>query len=200
MTQPTEDLASLDDAELMRQVKEGRLDRFDELVRRYRMPLTRVAASKLGDDARAEDIVQETFLAIYAARETYNPRFAFRTWLWTILLNLCRRAWRRTNRSPREFLHAGFDSQGDSGPPEPFTGETGLSRVLQIERKEQLAALLNTLPETQADAVRLRFFGELKYAEIARTMGSSLIGAKVRVRKGLLTLALRLKDAEGETR
>ena len=186
------------DAELMRRVQDGRLESFDEIVRRYHAALKRVAASKLGDETRAEDIVQETFLAVYAARDTYNPKFAFRTWLWTILLNLCRRDWKRKKRRPAEFVRSTFDASQAADFPEPYTGETGLSRLLQLERNEQLAELLNELPEVQADAVRLRFFGGLKYDEIARTMGSSLAGAKVRVRKALLTLSRRLRDESGE--
>lgn len=190
---------TIDDSELMRRVQSGRLEFFDELVHRYRAPLTRVAASKLGDATRADDIVQETFLAVYAARATFKPDLAFRTWLWTILLNLCRKDYRRGSRRPQEVPRSIFEHAASPAVPEPFTTETGLSRVLQVERDEQLAAVLNELPEPQGDAIRLRFFGGLKYSEIARTMDSSLIGAKVRVRKGLLALAERLQDESGET-
>lgn len=188
----------IDDAELMRRVKQGRLEFFDELVARYCGPLTRVAASKLGDQTRADDIVQETFLAVYAARQTYKPEFAFRTWLWTILLNLCRKDWRRRSRRPKELPISLFGQTDAASVVEPFTTDSGLLTVLQIERDERLAAFLEKLPEVQADAIRLRFFGGLKYMEIAQAMDSSLIAAKVRVRKGLLALASRLRDSEEE--
>lgn len=190
---------TLSDSELMQRVQQGRLEFFDELVSRYRGPLTRVAASKLGDASRADDIVQETFLAVYAARHTFQPALLFRTWLWTILLNLCRKNYRRETRRPREVPNSIFEQSATASVPEPFTTETGLSRVLQVERDEQLALLLNELPEVQGDAIRLRFFGGLKYSEIADAMDSSLIGAKVRVRKGLLALAERLRKDSGET-
>src|SRR6516162_4317349 len=80
----------LDDTQLMRRIQAGEIELFDLLVERYRRPLLSVAWSKLGDRARAEDVVQETLLAAFASRATYNERFAFRTWVWTILLNLCR--------------------------------------------------------------------------------------------------------------
>jgi RNA polymerase sigma-70 factor, ECF subfamily len=189
----------MDDSELMQRVQDDQLEFFDELVQRYRIPLTRVAISKLRDASQAEDIVQETFLAVYAARHTYKPEFAFRTWVWTILLNLCRKNWRKQNRKPQEFSQSLFETTSLGSFPEPVSLETGLSRVLQLERDELLFELLYELPEVQADAIRLRFFGELKYSEIARTMQSSLIGAKVRVKKGLLTLAKWLQKKSGET-
>jgi RNA polymerase sigma-70 factor (ECF subfamily) len=181
-----------DDAELMRLIQQDQLHVFDELVSRHRSALCRVACSKLGDADWAEDVVQETFLAVYAARHTYDPQFAFRTWLWTILLNLCRRQNARRSRHPREVYRAEWHSSRQ----EPVSHETGLSHLLQVERQDELAALLDELPEAQADALRLRFFGELKFHEIAEATGCSLGGAKLRVRKGLENLAELLRRRE----
>jgi RNA polymerase sigma-70 factor (ECF subfamily) len=183
----------------MRQVQNGQFDRFEQLVERYRAPLLRVAESKLGNRAWAEDVVQEAFLAIFAARHTYDPRFAFRTWLWTVLLNLCRKQWTRKKKRPQEVHRSALDREGCEAFSEPRSYETGLEKVLLIEQREQLLTLLSDLPEVQADALRLRFYGGLKYAEIAETMGCSLGGAKLRVRSGLKALAERLGDSEGDS-
>lgn len=188
---------ALDDATIMLAVKNGEFEQFDLLVERYRLPLIRVAASKLGETAWAEDVVQETFLAVFAARHTYNPQFAFRTWLWTILLNLCRRQLKRYHRGPRQVPRSQLPANRSAqAPPEPIEQETGLSRLLQRERRERLSALLNELPEAQGDALRLRFFGELKFSEIAEAMSSSISGAKRRVQNGLLALAAKLEQDE----
>jgi RNA polymerase sigma-70 factor (ECF subfamily) len=55
-----------------------------------------------------------------------------------------------------------------------------------------LERMLSDLPLPQADALRLRFFGELKYQEIADTMRCSLSTAKNRVRDGLVRLSRQL--------
>lgn len=187
----------------MQQVQAGDLESFEELVRRYRSALIRFAAGKVGDAARAEDLVQEALLAVYASRHTYNPEFSFRTWLWTILLNLCRSELRRAARKPKVHFHsnrhANQPAYAAANIPEPATAETGLTQLLLGERSERIAEMLDALPEERADAIRLRFFGGLKYSEIAEAMGSSEITAKVRVRKGLTTLANRLRDDAGET-
>jgi RNA polymerase sigma-70 factor (ECF subfamily) len=179
----------------MVQVQQGRTELFEQLVARYRDRLLRFAAGKLGECGRAEDVVQETFLAVYSARHTYNSRFAFSTWIWTILLNLCRREWRAQRREADRFWQAAaaqssLPGRGNSGA----SSETGLSALLRSEQQELLGALLEALPEAESDALRLRFYGGLTFEEIAATMNSSLSGAKVRVRRGLERLAERLRD------
>ena len=74
--------------------------------------------------------------------------------------------------------------------------EAPSARMATQERSELLDALLAKLPETQADALRLRFFGGLKFQEIAEAMGCSLSSAKNRVRWGLTKLAEYLGPEE----
>lgn len=182
------------DEDLMRDVQQGRLASFDDIVHRYRGPLLRAAGSKLADAAAAEDVVQETFLAVFAARHSYRPELPFRTWLWTILLNLCKRDARRRARHP--------SMQGTDDPGEVFVSPQhpaapgSLQQLLLVERREQLRLALERLPEAQADALRLRFFGGLKFEEIAAAMESSVNGAKVRVKQGLIRLASLLPLSE----
>ena len=178
------------DEHLMRLAQQGRTDAFEELVRRYRAPLLRVAISKLGDAVAAEDVVQEALLAAYAARQTFNPQFAFRTWLWTIALRLCQRQWKR-NAAPGGMIEpAAADAMS-------IQADTGLDQLLRTERSDLLQRALDTIPEPQADAIRLRFFGGLPYEDIAAAMQSSVSGAKQRVRLGLERLALQLRHWAG---
>lgn len=182
------------DAQIMEQVQQGRHDLFEELVRRYRPRLLRVATSKLGDEGLAEDVVQEAFLAVFAARQTYNPRYAVSTWIWTILLNLCRRRWKRRTRKPLVLANSSIETPFF----DPVSRADDPHDESHMERRELVAALLSALPDVQADALRLRFYGELTFDEVARTMGCSLSGAKRRVRTGLSALAERLRNDEGE--
>jgi len=185
----------LDDVQIMRRVQAGEIELFDLLVERYRGALFTVAWSKLGDRAWAEDAVQETFLAAFVSRATYDPRFAFRTWVWTILLNLCRRHWKRRQVRPHEYSLSARPTDL-TGYHEPSTHDSALAQALRVERREEVHRLLARLPENQADALRLRFFGDLQFSEIALTMGSSLSAAKQRVKHGLTALAELLRENE----
>lgn len=186
------------DIALMRRVQAGDAQRFSDLIRRYQAPLLRVAASRLGRQDAAEEVVQETFLAAFKSRHTYDEQYSFRTWLWTILLNQCRSYLRSRRRTPRvsPWSDAAADGEGAMGGREgqPSGEPAPLGRLMAQERRELLEQLLGRLTDVQADALRLRFFGELKFHEIAETMNCSLPTAKNRVRNGLLRLAEMLRD------
>lgn len=167
----------------MLEVQRGRIELFDQLVARHRSRMLRFATSKLLDESAAEDAVQEAWLAVYAARHTYRPEFAVSTWVYTVLINLCRRHARR--RQQVRTVQLPLDScQGRESTP--------LALLMAAERRELLHALLDELPESEADALRLRFFSGLMFEEIAAAMDSSVGGAKVRVRRGLERLAARM--------
>lgn len=182
---------SHDERDLFLRIQQGETARFDDLVRRYQPKFLRFAFSKLGNHDAAVDAVQEAFLAAFTARDTYRSEYAVSTWLWTILINLCRRHGERAGRRQTQTLdarHEPFARADDAGG--------GLHKLLLEEQSEMLSQLLTELPEPQSDAIRLRFFGDLSYEEIAQTMQSSLSGAKKRVKLGLLALAERLRQHE----
>lgn len=181
----------LSDADIMRRVQAGETGLFALLVERHRPRLQRFAQSKCSNTSEGEDLVQEAFLAAYAARDTYRDCFAFSTWLWTILVNLSRRSrQQQMHRLQREAEYVWrTKQQADTGP-------TTLQHLLLTERNQQLRDQLEQLPEVEADAIRLRFFGELSFEEIALAMQSSVSGAKVRVRRGLERLATMLDESD----
>ena len=81
-----------------------------------------------------------------------------------------------------------YQASVDRGGPLP------LARLLDQERSVLLEMFLARLSTVQADALRLRFFGGLKFPEIAVAMNCSLPTAKNRVRWGLMRLAKWLSD------
>jgi RNA polymerase sigma-70 factor (ECF subfamily) len=166
---------------------------FDELMLRYQRSLWRVARSRMGRDDWADDVVQETFVCVLRWLHTYDSRFSFRTWLWTILLNQCRR---HLKKSCRGLFWGSWPDEGETSlhlrrdiARQLQSDETPAQELVAKERSELLDVLLVRLPEAQADALRLRFWGGLKFSEIAEAMGCSLSTAKNRVKWGLLKLA-----------
>lgn len=185
------------DAAIMRDAQRGNDDAFAALVQRYQAVLVRVATSRLGRRDWAEEAAQETLLAAFRWRQTYDPARSFRTWLWTILLNQCTSLRKRQARSGRV---ANWSDRADDGsfPNGAFRGieqtaiepgESPLGALLARERADLLDDLLGRLTLAQADALRLRFFAGLKFDEIAEAMECSLLTAKNRVKHGLLRVA-----------
>ncbi len=186
--------SSSQDAHAIAEVLAGRTHRFEEIVHRYESALLRVAESRLGRRGLAEEAVQETFLCAFKSLHTYDSRYSFRTWLWTILLNQCRRQYHKSRRGPTVHSCSGEEAQAallsarDQGQPGPE------SAAIQQEQSQWLETLLGDLPSPQADALRLRFFGGLKYQEIADAMSCSLSAAKQRVRLGLAKLSQQIQQ------
>jgi RNA polymerase sigma-70 factor (ECF subfamily) len=175
------------DSAFIAAVLAGQTEQFGELARRYRDGLWRAAKSRLGDSDKADDAVQEALLNAYRWLASYDSRFSFRTWLWTILLNQCRRVLGKTAKRREQQAS---DTEAAPGFAELVGREAcpHESALIQ-ERAEVLERLLDRLPESQADALRLRFFGDLKFQEIADVLECSVGTAKNRVRAGLLQLA-----------
>ena len=175
------------DGTLVATVLAGRREAFDLIVERYQRALNFVARGRLGKADLAEDVVQETFLCALKWLHTYDSKYSFRTWLWTILLNQCSR------HGKREARHVPAGDMALAADREAAVRATGarspLDEVLAREDGRLVHELLARLPEVQADALRLRFFGGLSFPEIAAAMQCSEPGAKHRVKMGLLTLA-----------
>src|SRR5262245_42539135 len=161
----------------------GEREAFAHLVTRYQSPLLKAAISRLGRRALAEEVVQETFLCALKWLHTYDSKYSFRTWLWTILLNQCSR------QGKREARHILAGTLAPETKRNSATSRGGLERsplevLLAREDNQLVHELLTRLPEAQADALRLRFFGELTFGEIAAAMECSEPGAKHRVKVG----------------
>jgi RNA polymerase sigma-70 factor (ECF subfamily) len=172
------------DGLLIAAVLAGEVEAFALLVQRYQGALLRAAESRLLRRQWAEEAVQEAFLCAHRWLESYDSRYSFRTWLWTILLNQCTQLAKREQRQPAA-LAGGIAPEREPTCP----AASPLEQLLARESSERLHGLLSRLPVAQADALRLRFFGELTFPEIATAMRISEPGAKHRVKMGLLKLS-----------
>src|SRR5262245_3829258 len=170
---------------------------FALLVARYQNALFRAAISRLSQREIAEEAVQETFLCAHRWLATYDSRFSFRTWLWTILLNQCSRQGKREARQTMPAARSGQNHE-----PSRRSHLSPLDLLLVQENSDRVRDLMARLPQAQADALRLRFLGGLTVPEIAAATHCSEAGAKNRVKSGLLRLAhwLRSEDANAPMR
>ena len=184
------------DAALVSAILVGNREAFVQLVERYQHSLRAAARSRLGRDDWADDVVQETFLCLLKWLRSYDSRFSFRTWLWTVLLNQCTRHAQKQSRhaaGPLDWPGCGNDPSRSAGSL-ASEEDSPVDALLANESRGTLHALLARLPPIQADALRLRFFGGLKFQEVAGAMDCSLTTAKTRVKQGLLQLSAWLKE------
>src|SRR5258708_1124126 len=86
------------DEHLMLEFQRGSREAFTELFERYREPVYGFFRRRLKDPARAEELAQETFLAVLRGVERYEPRASFRTYLYAIAFRQVSAEWRRAKR------------------------------------------------------------------------------------------------------
>lgn len=100
--------STLSDDELMHRIAAKSCERaFDELYHRHSRRLMGFLLRQLrGDEERAADLTQDTFMRVWANRERYRHDRDFKTWLFCIAYNLVKNEYRRTGHSDAYIHHA----------------------------------------------------------------------------------------------
>jgi RNA polymerase sigma-70 factor (ECF subfamily) len=150
------------DAALMARVAAGDRDALAALIDRHKEYVYKLAYRFAGRWDVADDITQDAFLRVYRAAPTYRSTAAFSTWLYRLVLNLCR-DWRRA-QTYRD--HAPLD-EGSS------VADNATTRVEREEIVQAVRAAIEALADNQREALILHRYGELSHREIAEIMGKS---------------------------
>src|SRR5215469_10720859 len=141
------------DEALMLEFQGGARAAFEELFARYRKPLHRFFGRRLNNPERAEDLAQETFLALIRAASRYEPRALFRTYLYSIALKLLA-------AERRKFLTSSTSGQS---APQPETGGTP-DCVLWVRQA------MKKLDTPDREILMLREYEQLSYSDIAELL------------------------------
>lgn len=146
---------TVSDEALMREFQSGSRAAFEELFVRYRRPLFAFFRRRLihADDTRADDLTQDTFLAVLRATERYEPRAPVRTYLYGIAFNLL------ASERRRQFRDA------PSASPAPEAGTTSDATAILWIRQA-----LEKLELSEREILMLREYEQLSYAEIAELL------------------------------
>jgi len=174
----------ISDEALMLEFQRGSRDAFEELFARYREALFGFFRRRLENRERAEDLAQETFLAVIRAATRYEPRALVRTYLYGIALKLL--AAERRKLSGKEQAA----EPGDE-PAREDASETALWVRQELEK----------LDAAEREILMLREYEQLNYAEIAEllrlpvnTVRSRLFRSRMAL-KGHLEPKRRLRSA-----
>ncbi len=164
------------DAELMLRVSAGDAAAMREIIERHQDGVYSTARRMLSDSADAEDIAQRTFIRVWKAASSYEPKAKFTTWLYTILRNLVFNETRRMGRKPTCSSDAMEAEYGQllHTDPSPSPSEDMAARELEDAVERAIAEL----PEKARMAVQLRRFQEMSYEEIAVVIGMSVSATK----------------------
>ena len=163
-----------DDTETIRAVLRGDVDRYAELVGRYQEPAIRLAFSLLGDHEDARDAAQEAFVNAYRSLARFRGGAAFSTWLYRIVVNQCKDAYRRRSRQPVAVARVGERDEEEQTTlfvevDDPAAGPG--DQLANRELGHVLTRTIGALPERQRAAFLLHHVHGMPVDEVAGVMG-----------------------------
>jgi RNA polymerase sigma-70 factor (ECF subfamily) len=196
-----------EDSELVRAVASGSEDALVALYDKYAGPVYATARRLTSDRGLAEDVVQETFLALWNRAEQFDPTLgSLPAWLLTIARNRTIDRLRALGRRPPTVAvsEVALPDEGDTatlerllnggsvvGSGRPVMGPAAI--LEEVELRSSLASALAELPETERTVLVLAYRDELSQSEIAERLGWPIGTVKTRTRRALL----RMRSALG---
>ena len=160
------------DEELVAAHAAGESRAFDELVRRYAGPLFTFLARFVGQNAVAEDLVQESLLQVHSSSATFDLDRRFRPWVYTIAANKARDYLRTRVRRTERSLDDG-PSDSDARPAQDRVAGVGPAAdelVIASETTDRVRRVVGRLPENLREILLLGYYQQMPYAEIAEVL------------------------------
>jgi RNA polymerase sigma-70 factor (ECF subfamily) len=191
------------DAALLARLRDGDEQAFTDLVGRYHSSMLRLAMSFVSSQAVAEEVVQDTWLAVLRGLGRFEERSSLRTWLFTILVNRARSTGEREARTvPVADAGPVVDASrfGPNGgwtqPPEDWA-EAAENRIDAAKLSGLLRGCLDGLPGRQRDVVLLRDVEEMSSAEVCQVLAISEANQRVLLHRGRSKLRQVLESELG---
>ena len=155
---------------LMLRFQAGSRDSFEDLFARYRQPLHGFFRRRLPTQVQAEDLAQETWMAVLRGAVRYQPRALFRTYLYGIAFKVLAGERRRSKCPEADFVEA-EDARCDSSELGRWVRES-----------------LEKLDGTEREILMLREYEQVSYAEIAGLLHIPINTVRSRLFRSRLTL------------
>ena len=202
-------VAAVDDVALVRDVAGGSQDALAVLYDRHAEAVYAAACRLTNDRQVAEEVVQETFLALWNRAELFDPNTgSLAAWLHTIARNRTVDRLRAIGRRPR-LVSVSSMSAADEPDSSAFERIATTNLVVggvnvgpepeaafdALEVRTTIREALDTMPEAERTVILLAYRDDLTQAEIAERLGWPLGTVKTRTRRALL----RLREALGGT-
>ena len=153
---------------------------FDPLVRSLGNRALRFAFMNVGDLETAKDVVQEAFIRCWSSPNTPSNEVEFLPWLYRVIINLARDYHRQ-----RILLR--------NLPIPPILPADPMEQIERRSEDQEVLAALHALNLRERQAIYLRYFEDLSFAEVASIMGSVQVSVRVLVHRALGKLKRQLE-------
>jgi RNA polymerase sigma-70 factor, ECF subfamily len=204
-----------EDEQLIAALRRGDADAFATLVDRHSAALIRVAMGYVPSRAAAQEVVQETWIAVMRGIDRFEGRASLKTWIFRILTNIALRAGARERRSvPFSALAKAEDTGEPSVDPDRFlpadsalfpghwvimptswpTPEEGL---LTGETREVIASAIAELPVAQRTVIALRDIEGWRSEEVSQALEISAGNQRVLLHRARSRVRTAIEDYYG---
>lgn len=180
------EMPEITDEALMLAYAAGDVGAFEQLYARHRQKLYRYLLRHLRDSALADELFQDVWQKLIAARNDWTPDAGFSAWLFTIAHHRLGDHWRSLKHRPSA------PEDADERLARLTDGHTPERVLSEFERRRQLQLALDDLPMDQREVVLLRLEQELTLEEIGTITGAGRETVKSRLRYAMDKLRARL--------
>lgn len=169
-------LKQISDEEIIIEIKNGNIEAYSEIVRRYNQRLYRIAVSYGVTDDDAEEVIQLAYISAYEKLSQFRGEAKFSTWLIRILINECLMLKRQQKRIVKieESDDVTFSGDNHQNPEENY---------MNIERKEMLEEAVKRLPEKYRTVFIFKEIEGMSIEEISDSLDISKVNVKVRLHR-----------------
>jgi RNA polymerase sigma-70 factor (ECF subfamily) len=187
------------DFQLVERAKDADEKAYAELMSRYRKPVYHMILKMVRNVDDAEDLTIEAFAKAFRNLKKFNPEYTFSTWLFRIATNNCIDFIRKKKLDTMSINNTFKDENGDNLDIEikDFNPDPQ-EEAIKGEKIEIIKTIVTKLPVKYQILVKLRYFQELSYEEIAEEIDAPLGTVKAqlhRARELLYDLVKNKKDS-----
>ena len=173
------DRAEDDELNVIRLARDGDVDAFDGLVRRYERRVLKLAYQMVGNRDDAQDVAQDVFVRLWKYLSKIRDEAKFSTWLYRMVVNS---SYDLLSRRRQSYHHVSFDDPNGNVPEVADEAAVPLERGLVArDLKDKVLAALDRLTPSERTVFVLRDIEGLEVSQIAGIHESS----KVTVRRHL---------------
>ncbi|MFR9650434.1 MAG: sigma-70 family RNA polymerase sigma factor [Rikenellaceae bacterium] len=185
--------SNLSDAELLAKYREGQREAISQLLERHTPRIRRYIHLMVRDADKAEDILQDVLIRVVRMVDEgrYRDNGRFLSWMMRIAHNMTIDTFRSSrHKMETNESNAGYDILSFQRESQPAVDD----EMVREEVADQVRGLIDLLPEEQREVVKLRYFSNLSFAEIAEQTDVSINTALGRMRYALINMRKMVKD------
>lgn len=192
------------DAELLKRYREGDETAFREIVERYKNSLYSFLRRFLNRQDLVEDVFQETFLQLFASRDSFDTSRPLRPWLFTIAANKAKDALRKMQRHSSMSIGAIADS-GDVSVDDVINilasyKTTPADEVTMEETARRVREIVADMPENLRGILILAYFEQFSYKHMAEILSIPIGTVKSRLHTAVMHFTKKWNAANREPR